>query len=63
FWLALLFGLALIGLEVFIYGFFGDIFSKPEVDPVRYYDKGYLIFLACFWALLIAGCVLAIYLK
>ena len=60
----LIFGAMLVGIEAFIYTFFGEKFLKnPAIDPVRYYGWPYMIFMACFWAVLIAVLAYALYRK
>lgn len=54
-----------IGWQLFAYGLFGEKFidTHVNIDVVKHYGKGTLIFVAIVWFLLIVGIVIVLYLK
>lgn len=61
--LPLVFGAALIAIQVFIHGYFPGFLSDPRIDPVRVYGKRTLIFLIGFWAVLFAVVFVLLWLR
>lgn len=60
-WLAIAWAVGVGLWQLVFYGYF----SKDEraLEVTNFYSKGTLIFFACFWAALITGVAIALYLK
>lgn len=62
-WIAIIWATGMGLLQVVYYGYSSSPKDEKSLSITNFYSKGTLIFLACYWSVLILGVAIALYLK
>jgi cytochrome bd-type quinol oxidase subunit 2 len=62
-WMAIVFAILVSAWQLLFYGYESSPKDEASLKVTNFYSKGVLIFLAIFWAVLISGVSVALYLK